>query len=112
MPAAVNLDGRTTYPLWYRVNHPEFDPTRAYKAIAYMDYGESADHQLLFITHRGLTWAVKVHRCLCLNAFGYHGDQGRTWETLDRSLCHEILPWPKPLGRNPDLNDDLTETVG
>jgi hypothetical protein len=107
MAAAVNLDGRTTYPLWYRVKHPEFDPNLAYKALAYLDYGESADHQLLFVTHRGLTWAVKVMRCLCLNAFAFQNMQfDRTWVGLPVAFREEAIPWPKPVGRNPDLDDD------
>lgn len=115
MGTAINLAEQN---LFYRVRHPEFDPTKAYKAIAYVDYGESAWSQLLFINERGMTYSVKVNRALCINAYC----DGRLGSVLligcnipDSKIPvvveigdHDIvaLPWPKPRAANPDLDDD------
>lgn len=110
--------GLNSEQLYYRVNHPEFKPDWAYRAIAYIDYGESAWSQLLFVTHTGMTYCVKVKRCLCITAMT--AMLPREYLAIERCvgsamepLCAEIidqklasLPWPKPTARNPDLEDD------
>lgn len=109
MSTSVNLEGSNLY---YRVNHPEFDPTIAYKALAYIDYGESAWSQLLFVTENGLTYCVKVKRCLNLNAIAEATEQklrfsvnGPVVTRIDSETLRNA-PWPKPKARNPDLEDD------
>jgi hypothetical protein len=99
------------FKLWYRVNHPEFDPAKGYLALAHIDYGESAWAQMLFITHTGMTYSVKVHRCLCLNPFlgcfnsEIRGTPGMIFD-LPENLEVSALPWPRPKCKNPDLDDD------
>ncbi|MHB8397327.1 MAG: hypothetical protein ACYDCI_00110 [Candidatus Limnocylindrales bacterium] len=95
---AINLcaDG-----LYYKVRHPEFEPDWAYRAIAYIDYGESAWSKLLFVTQRGMTYGVKVHRCVCLGDRGWYG---MAVPLTDRAAL--ALPWPRPVCKNPELDDD------
>ena len=100
MATSVNL---ASEGLFYKVRHPEFDPTVAYKAIAYLDYGESAWAQLLFVTHRGMTYAVKVNRCVCVDANRSMRNVLRYRIEDPAVLC---IKWPKPVCKNPDLDDD------
>lgn len=57
--------------MWYRIEHPDFSQTKAYRAIAYIDYGESAWSQLLFINERGMTFSLRVQYTVCLNPLDF-----------------------------------------
>ena len=53
--------------LWYKVFHEEFDPCKVYKPIGYIDYGETAWAQIVFINDRGMTYSVTNYKTLCVN---------------------------------------------
>ncbi|MCL6442537.1 MAG: hypothetical protein K6T83_03600 [Alicyclobacillus sp.] len=63
MVAAVDL---TSLDLWYKVDHDNFAEDMVYRAIAYLDYGETATGQLLFITDEGATFALPVDKTRCV----------------------------------------------
>jgi hypothetical protein len=55
--ASVDL---TQLDLWCKVDNENFAPELVYKPIAYLDYGESATGQLLFVTDEGALYALPV----------------------------------------------------
>lgn len=68
--------------LRYRVFHADFDSEKTYLAIAYIDYGESAWSQLLFVNERGMTFALSVKHTVCVTEVVTNGCNGRLWQGL------------------------------
>jgi hypothetical protein len=95
-------------PVWYKVRHPQFSTRRAYRALGYECYSETAWASLVFILETGHTWAVLNHRCTALPVTA-------DWTLIDhqqysRPLTNEeeLFPWAtKSSVSNPDLDVDL-----
>ena len=97
MATSVNI---ASEGLFYRVKHPEFDFNRSYKALAYVAYGESAWSYLLFVTHRGFTYEIRVDSCRLI-ARSWSGDM-----YLDLTAAQRETEWAMPVCKNPELHMD------
>lgn len=77
--------------LRYRVKHPDFDSDKSYLALAYIDYGESAWSQILFVNERGMTFAVSVKQTVCATSKVEAGGYERAlWRDIDAPNPLEI----------------------
>lgn len=91
--------------VWYKVRHPWFDPTCAYRAVAYTLHSESSWAYLTFILATGHTVAVQVHRCTAL-PFPIVTLEGEYVRPLSREASE--FPWARKLAvPNPDLDLDM-----
>ena len=91
--------------LWYRVYHPVFSKELAYRAIAHLDFGETAWAYLLFVTEKGYTWSARVDRCHFLPPQPATEYPHEFWRPL---TCDEQkIRRESPKGYNPDLLTDL-----
>ncbi len=52
--------------LWCKVDNENFAENLLYRAVAYLDYGETATGQLLFVTDEGAFYALPVTHVRCL----------------------------------------------
>jgi hypothetical protein len=71
--------------VWYRIyDHPVFDNDMAYRAIAFTSHSETSWAYLTFISEKGHTVSVQVHRCTAL-------PRTCEWKRIDHSLLHRPL---------------------
>jgi hypothetical protein len=81
----VRLVSLTDLDLWFRVRHREFSPNRLYRALAFADYGPTANACIVFVTDKGYLWFVKQSLAVA--------DAGNL---CTAELGEEALPpWPK-----------------
>lgn len=96
------------FPLWYKIAHPAFDKERAYRALAYIPYGETAWAYLVFVTEKGHTYQVQVWRCTCLPVIDETLDYNMRALHRPLTLAEHAFPWAtKPATPNPDLATDI-----
>lgn len=90
MVASVDL---SRLDLWYRVDNENFRADMVYRAIAYLDYGESARGQLLFVTDDGVTYALPVDRTRCVAGHDKHSRGLRESENMAFFEPGEVVGW-------------------
>lgn len=86
MPAILPLNN-----VWYTVFHDQFSRDRMYRAIAYIDYGETADGQLLFITESGLTYGIPMQQAIAVDAQSYSAPAPDEYQAM---TLPRVLPNP------------------
>lgn len=90
MVTSVDL---TKLDLWFKVENANFAEDMAYRAIAYLDYGESADGQLLFVTDEGAVYALPVRYTRCVSGHERHSRELKQGENVDMFAPGEVKGW-------------------
>ena len=94
---------------WYKVDHPWFDSTTAYRPIAFTLPSETAWGHLTFVLISGHTVSVQVKRCTALRpTCEYLGRSDGFYRAMTQTEMDQ--PWAKKAdldGENPDLDTDL-----
>jgi hypothetical protein len=94
--------------VWYKVRHPWFDPTKAYRAVDYVLHSESAWGYLVFVLPKGHTVSIQVHRCTALPRTCEMSHIDHTALSRDLTETEFLFEWAKkPPAANPDLNLDM-----
>lgn len=92
VPTMISLADQN---IMYKVFHPEFQPNRQYKALAYAIFAETAWAQLVFINEKGMTYSVVVYKTRAINI--------EDWSMENNAI--KDLESPKVVGKNPDINE-------
>ena len=80
MVTSVDL---TRLDMWFRVDNENFAEDMAYRAIAYLDYGETANGQLLFVTDTGAMYALPVKYTRCVSGHERYSRELKRGEEVD-----------------------------
>lgn len=97
------------FAVWYRIHgHEAFRDDLAYRAMGLVCFGETAWSQLFFVSDRGHTVGVQVHRCTALPPISRYLDE---WTDKQGMYCRNLLegePSYPAAGkfRNPDIDTD------
>jgi hypothetical protein len=92
--------------IWYKVEHPWFNPGWAYQAVAYTNFSETAWAQITFILPTGHTVAVQNWRCTALpRSCEQRWLEGASY-ARPMTETERLFPRAVKLPPNPDLDVD------